>query len=102
MRRITDYTRSSLAIEQAEEKLRDRGFIIKMNALVHNQLSAPAYKPMLIYAWQKSGYKVTQEISEFKSVLEVNFANFDDPCVIEQCANRQNPQLHSRFGCFPC
>uniref|UniRef100_T1KSL9 Uncharacterized protein n=1 Tax=Tetranychus urticae TaxID=32264 RepID=T1KSL9_TETUR len=98
MRRFSDYTRSSLSNDEAEEKLRDREFIIKMNAIAHNQLSSPVYRPMLVYAWQRPGYTVEEQVSSFQSVLEINFSNFNDPCVIDDCDN----QCFIRLGYFPC
>jgi len=33
-----------------------RNNIIKLQSLVHNQLSSPRYKDFLKYSWYKSGY----------------------------------------------
>jgi len=50
MRRMTDFTRSVLSQQEAEQKLKESKFIILLNVLAHNQLSADKFQPMLSYA----------------------------------------------------
>jgi len=53
--------------------LHDRYFIIKMRSVIYNQLSAPIYKPMLKYAWQKARYNIGSVILSFDNVISVAF-----------------------------
>ena len=80
-KRITDFVRSS----SDPMKLNDRIFIISMLSFINNQLCAPVFRPMLIYAWQKSGYEVDEHISTFKNVLQVNFHEFYRVCDQPEC-----------------
>ncbi|CAL8116561.1 unnamed protein product [Orchesella dallaii] len=79
----------SADIHPADE-LTTRNNIIIMHSLLHNQFSAPIFKPMLKYSWYSSG--LTDERVTFLSTKEVCFS-FDkrDPIKCEQCG------IHTRF-----
>ncbi|XP_076634339.1 uncharacterized protein LOC143348226 [Colletes latitarsis] len=48
-----------------------RNNVIKLQSLVHNQLSSPRYKNLFQYAWYKSGY--TEEKSDFVNPVDFIF-----------------------------
>ena len=56
VRRIVDYVRRAFLGKRSTLKPNNRYFIIKMHGLVYNQLSAPVFNKMLLYAWSKAGY----------------------------------------------
>lgn len=75
VRRIVNSARDRFLDKVHAVKPKDRLFIIKMHSIVYNQLQAPIYRPMLLYAWRKPGYDTTSDVPEkFLSVLEVNFS----------------------------
>ena len=84
-KKITEYIKT-MAIE-SDEILRSRDFIIKMHSIIHNQLSSPKFKPMLLYAWSKSGYFMEETYSEFKNVKEISFQIDNEICMNEDCEN---------------
>lgn len=53
----------------------DRRIVLKMHSLVYNQFQAPVFKPMLKYAWIKSGYTQfdEEESYEFLNVKQLLF-----------------------------
>ncbi|XP_076667942.1 uncharacterized protein LOC143368768 [Andrena cerasifolii] len=69
----------------------DRANIIKTHAIIHNQLSAPIFKDMLLYAWYAS--KLSSEKKVFCNVNQVCFpinlkemtCSCNNPCLIK-CA----------------
>ena len=63
-----------LALQNVND-CRDRLSILNMHSLVHNQLTASIFQPMLKYAWFKSGYKVPNP-GKFKNMKQVCFENF--------------------------
>jgi len=66
-RKLTDPLRGS-------EKLRDRVIIMRMHSFIYNQLSADIFRPMLLFAWQRSGYSVPERVERFENVLSINFS----------------------------
>ena len=40
-----------IALDELDVDLKSRDSIIKLQSLVHNQLSSPVFKPMISYAW---------------------------------------------------
>ena len=81
IRRIEDFVR--LEIIALQLNLRDRIFILKMHAVVFNQLSAPVYRKMLQYAWIKSGYHMDHLDTSFQNVIDISFNFRLQHC--EQC-----------------
>ncbi|KAJ4450662.1 hypothetical protein ANN_02091 [Periplaneta americana] len=67
----THYIRS--LAENPDLNLENPVFIMKMHSVIHNQLSAPVYRPMLQYSWQSAGYVNPEQVSDFKNVIQVAF-----------------------------
>ena len=68
--------------------LSERNNIIKLQSLVHPQMSSAAFKPMIQYAWYKSEY-LTNNPGPFKNVKQVCF-NFEiGKCCEKDCINCQ-------------
>ncbi|XP_067208309.1 uncharacterized protein [Linepithema humile] len=64
--------------------LHQRNNIIKLQSLIHNQLSSPRYQNLFKYSWFKSGY--TNERPEtFKNPVEFSFEQTSSTCDIEDC-----------------
>ena len=60
---------------------------MRLHCVIYNQFCAPIFKPMLRYAWQKSGY-VSERVpcvETFQNVLEVNFTFQDEQCCNDDC-----------------
>ncbi|XP_046744322.1 uncharacterized protein LOC124410191 isoform X2 [Diprion similis] len=55
-----------------------RNNIIKLQSLVHNQLSSPRYINMLKYAWYKSGY-IEKTPPEFINLVTFGFGDNSEP-----------------------
>ncbi|KAJ4447258.1 hypothetical protein ANN_09262 [Periplaneta americana] len=84
-RRIIDYIRT--LAENPELNLENRVFIMKMHSVIHNQLSAPVYRPMLQYSWQLVGYVNPEQVSDFKNLIEVAF-DFQHWSVVQKIVQR--------------
>ena len=52
-----------------------RNNIIKLQSLVHNQLSVPRYHSLFKYSWFKSGY-VAEKPGEFENPVDFSFKTF--------------------------
>jgi len=87
MRCMTNFTCSVLSQQEAEQKLKESKFIILLNVLAHNQLSADKFQPMLRYAWQKSGYSYENAVDRFENDLSINFDHNDVKCANHECNN---------------
>jgi hypothetical protein len=59
--------------------LKERNNIIKLHSLIHNQLSAPSFQPMIKYSWYKAGY-FEQHPGRFKNVKETCFSFNEFSC----------------------
>lgn len=57
--------------------LHARNNIIKLQSLVHNQLSSPKYTNLFAYSWYKSGYVDTKP-EHFEHPVTFAFATFQD------------------------
>lgn len=66
--------------------LKDRNNIITMHALIHNQLSAPAFYPLIKYAFFKSGFLIDRV--QFSSVIDICFSNDFAICSDLQCSQQ--------------
>ncbi|KAJ4445334.1 hypothetical protein ANN_07139 [Periplaneta americana] len=87
-RRITDCVRT--LAENPELNLGNRVFIMKMHSVIHNQLSAPVYRPMLQYSWQSAGYVNREQDSDFRKVIQVTFDFSALECGSEDCSVEEN------------
>lgn len=60
--------------------------IIKLQSLVHNQLSSPRYYNLFKYSWFKSGY-VTERPNRFENPVDFAFQRFSRLlCDVEGCS----------------
>ena len=64
--------------------LAERNNVIRLHSLIHNQLSAPIFVPMIRYAWFKSGY-VDANPGQFQTVVDVCFKFHQGHCDTEGC-----------------
>ncbi|CAF1652580.1 unnamed protein product, partial [Adineta ricciae] len=55
-----------VALDQLDVNLHERNNINKLVSLIHNQLSAPVFKNMILYSWFASGY-LKRDPSPFKN-----------------------------------
>jgi len=82
VRRIYD----EIMLEFEEVQVYNRLFFFLIHSLVHNQLTAEIFRPMLQYAWFKSGYSVPDP-GKFKNVNEVCFNKKE---ISANCVNCEN------------
>lgn len=67
--------------------LHNRNNIIKLQSLVHNQLSSPMYYNLFKYSWYKSGY-LSERPEEFENPVQFAFVESSvATCEIEGCSN---------------
>ena len=64
--------------------LAERNNVIRLHSLIHNQMSAPTFVPMIRYAWFKSGY-VDASPGQFQTVVDVCFKFHQGHCDMEGC-----------------
>ncbi|CAF4497539.1 unnamed protein product [Didymodactylos carnosus] len=64
-----------VALDELDIHLHERNNIIRLASLMHNQLSADVFTPMIKYAWFSSGL-MREDPSPFVSVNQVCFASF--------------------------
>ncbi|XP_024940097.1 uncharacterized protein LOC112494251 [Cephus cinctus] len=77
---------NQMMLESTEQETHDRNFFLKIHSLVHNQLTADVFRPMLQYAWYKSGYHVADP-GKFRNVNEVCF---NKEQILDDCAICEN------------
>lgn len=70
--------------EDNEIALSQRDNIIKLTALIHNQLSAPCYKNMIAYAWHVGGY-TDDHPGSFLTVKNIAFSFNEPSCSFFDC-----------------
>ncbi|XP_025153861.1 uncharacterized protein LOC112588375 [Harpegnathos saltator] len=66
--------------------LHERNNIIKLQSLIHNQLSSPRYHNLFKYSWFKSGY-TDERPEDFKNPVQFSFDETSITCDIEGCNN---------------
>jgi len=89
----------------ANDEITTRNNIIKMHSILHNQLSAPIFQPMIKYCWFSSGLSDDKPL--FKSVREACFHFETSEGTVCGNDNCKNPRFvkcaHCRkIFCFPC
>ena len=84
-----------VSIDQLNIDLRNRDSVIKLQSLVHNQLSSPLFQPMISFARSKCGY-IPRQHSNFSDVIELCFSFEDNNCSVKQC------QESSFINCSHC
>ena len=58
--------------------------VIRLHSLIHNQLSAPTFVPMIGYAWFKSEY-IDANPGQFRTVVDLCFKFHQGHCDTEGC-----------------
>jgi hypothetical protein len=71
-------------LDDIDIHLAERKNIIRLHSLIHNQLSAPIFIPMIQYAWFKSGYTDVHP-GQFHSVVNICFKFPQSHCDIAGC-----------------
>ncbi|XP_025160400.1 uncharacterized protein LOC112589848 [Harpegnathos saltator] len=71
---------------ESDINLHERNNIIKLQSLIHNQLSSPRYHNLFKYSWFKSGY-TDERLEEFKNPVQFSFDETSTTCDIEDCNN---------------
>lgn len=67
--------------------LHNRNNIIKLQSLVHNQLSSPKYINLFKYSWYKSGY-LNERPPGFENPVQFAFGDLTSPiCEVDGCTN---------------
>ena len=61
-----------------------RDNIIKMHALIHNQLCSPRFKPMIRFAWKDCGYD-DQPKEHFQNLNDIYFRSQNPDCGVTDC-----------------
>jgi len=77
----------SVMLMNGDLNLHLRNNIIKLQSLIHNQLSSPRYQNLFRYAWYKSGYIIDRP-EEFENPVTFGFGDScDTNCQIDGCIN---------------
>ena len=71
-------------LDEIDIHLAQRNNIIRLQSIIHNQLSSPVFVPMIRYAWFKSGY-TDVDPRPFQSVTQVCFKFKQDYCDVHSC-----------------
>jgi hypothetical protein len=75
-----------VTLDELNVNLHERNNIIKLVSIIHNQLSAPVFKNMILYSWYASGY-LQKNPSPFKNVNDVCFSSLTtyQSCQTDKC-----------------
>jgi Tc5 transposase C-terminal domain/DDE superfamily endonuclease len=73
-----------VSLDELNIDLRSRDAIIKLQSLVHNQLSSSIFKPMISHAWSTCGY-IPKQHPNFSNVIEVCFSFEETYCSNRNC-----------------
>jgi len=71
-------------LDDIDIKIAQRNNINRLHSLIHNQISARIYKPIIRYAWFKSGY-LHNHPGQFQTVTDVCFKLSQPHCDISSC-----------------
>ena len=71
-------------LDEIDIQLAQRNIIIRLQSLVHNQLSPSVFTPMIRYAWFKGGY-TDVDPRHFQTVTQVCFKFKQDYCDMSSC-----------------
>jgi hypothetical protein len=75
----------SVILLNYEVTLHKRNDIVKLQSLVHNQLSSPRYINLFKYSWYKSGY-IGEKPDEFDNPVEFAFGQMETvKCEVASC-----------------
>lgn len=75
-----------IAIDRIDIDITSRNNVLKMHSLIHNQLSATKFSPMIRYAWFSTGYS-SKNPGRFENVQEVCFSFEEDFCSCPACTD---------------
>jgi len=78
------YLSDKIILMDYDLKLHLRNNIIKLQSLVHNQLSSPRYVNIFKYSWYKSGY-LTEKPPRCDNPVDFSFAFGNIKCELEKC-----------------
>lgn len=82
-RKITEHA----ILHSVEDVLSVRNNVIKLHSLIHEQFTAPIFKPFIKYAWKAANY-VDEHPGEFLNPVQYCFAlNPSATCSITDCSN---------------
>jgi len=73
-----------ILLDDIDVQLAQRNNIIRLQSLIHNQLSSPVFSRMIRYAWFKCGY-INTDPRPFQTVTEICFKFKQDYCEIPSC-----------------
>ena len=73
-----------VSLDELDVDLRSRDSIIKLQSLVHNQLSSSIFKPMISNAWSTCGY-IPKQYPNFSNVIEICFSFEMSSCSERSC-----------------
>ena len=71
-------------LDDIDIQMAQRNNIMRLHSLNHNQISAPIYKPIIRYAWFKSGH-LHNHPGQFQTVTDVCFKLSQPHCDISSC-----------------
>ena len=71
-------------LDEINVNLSERNNIIRLQSLIHNQMSSPIFVPMIKYAWYASDYS-RENPSPFQNVEEVCFSFDCENCSEQSC-----------------
>ncbi len=75
-----------VALDEIDIEMYQRNNIIKLTSLVHNQLAAPIFQPMIQYSWYASGLMKTNP-APFSNLLDICFPPLKthEECETDKC-----------------
>ncbi len=73
-----------VSLDELDIDLRSRDAIIKLQSLVHNQLTSSLFKPMISYAWSSCGY-IPKQYPNFAGVIQICFSFNTNTCSRNDC-----------------
>lgn len=82
VRRIYDHVR----LDRIDINLSERNNLIKLQSLVHSQMCSKVFRPMVQYAWFKSGL-TEHDPGPFQNVKDICFTFQHDECCVTNCFN---------------
>ncbi|CAF2902010.1 unnamed protein product [Rotaria sp. Silwood2] len=80
VRRIYDHVR----LDEIDINLSERNNLIKLQSLVHSQMCSKAFRPMIKYAWFKSGF-LKHDPGPFQNAKDICFTFQTDKCHEKSC-----------------
>lgn len=66
-----------ILLRNIDINLHQRNNVLKLQSLVHNQLSSPRYRNLFTYSWYKSGY-IDNRPNNFEHPVKFAFSNYGE------------------------